>query len=178
MKSRKRFILVLSVLLAAGVGASAFLWRYLHTTVSYPAATAGDVLKFNLARKSNLVEVFHRVAVPSVVLDRVDPSRRIRLAVGWLGLPDEEQNRRVGDLVVAGLSSDANLELVDRQSSRCRVARSCVGSIRSGPRRKRRAGGEIIAGRLVSFGDFGQHQRAISTFWPAWWTPAPGRCAT
>jgi tetratricopeptide (TPR) repeat protein len=85
------------------------------------------MLKFNLARKSNLVEVFQRAAVPSVVLDRVDPSRRIRMAVGWLGLPDEEQNRRAGDLVVADLSSEANLELVDRQSLAAVLREAALG---------------------------------------------------
>lgn len=44
------------------------------------------------------------------------PSHRVRLAIGWLGLPDEARNGQVADLLAAELSGAKGLELVDRQS--------------------------------------------------------------
>lgn len=54
---------------------------------------------------------------PAVIpLAPLDPSQRIRLAVGWLGLPDETRNGQVADLLTAELTGAKGLELVDRQS--------------------------------------------------------------
>jgi tetratricopeptide (TPR) repeat protein len=54
---------------------------------------------------------------PAVIpLAPLDPSQRIRLAVGWLGLPDETRNGQVADLLTAELTGTKGLELVDRQS--------------------------------------------------------------
>ena len=46
----------------------------------------------------------------------LDPSHRVRLAIGWLGLPDEARNGQVADLLTAELTGAKGLELVDRQS--------------------------------------------------------------
>src|ERR1035441_8352469 len=46
----------------------------------------------------------------------IDPSHRVRLAIGWLGLPDEVRNGQVADLLTAELTGAKGLELVDRQS--------------------------------------------------------------
>ena len=46
----------------------------------------------------------------------IDPQKPVRLAIGWLGLPDETQNGQAADLLLAQLSSARNLQLVDRQS--------------------------------------------------------------
>ena len=54
---------------------------------------------------------------PAVVPEPpLDPSHRVRLAIGWLGLPDEARNGQVADLLTAELSRAKGLELVDRQS--------------------------------------------------------------
>jgi hypothetical protein len=43
-------------------------------------------------------------------------NRAIRLAIGGLGLPEEERNGRLGDLILVQLASVEGLELVERQS--------------------------------------------------------------
>ena len=44
------------------------------------------------------------------------PAQPVRLAIGWLGLPDETRNGQVADLLAAELADAKGLELVDRQS--------------------------------------------------------------
>jgi tetratricopeptide (TPR) repeat protein len=46
----------------------------------------------------------------------IPPSHAVRLAIGWLGLPEETQNLQVADLAAAELTGAKGLELVDRQS--------------------------------------------------------------
>ncbi len=43
----------------------------------------------------------------------IEPSRSVRLAVGGLGLGSDEQNRRVGDLILAELAGAKGLGLVE-----------------------------------------------------------------
>jgi tetratricopeptide (TPR) repeat protein len=46
----------------------------------------------------------------------LDPKQPVRLALGLLGLVDDEQNRRLNDLVLADLNDAPDFELVERQS--------------------------------------------------------------
>lgn len=48
--------------------------------------------------------------------ERIEASRRLRLAIGSVGLADEQQNRNVSDLVLAQLTGANGLELVERQA--------------------------------------------------------------
>src|SRR4051794_30423052 len=53
---------------------------------------------------------------PSVDVARsLDPSRAVRVAIGTLGLADQNQNRNAGDLVLAELKGAHGLEMVERQ---------------------------------------------------------------
>jgi tetratricopeptide (TPR) repeat protein len=45
----------------------------------------------------------------------MDPARQVRLAIGSLGLASDEQNRQLGDLIVAELTGARGLDLVERQ---------------------------------------------------------------
>jgi hypothetical protein len=53
---------------------------------------------------------------PPATVQEMDLKQGVRLAVGGIGLPDEEQNRRVSDLVLAQLAGAPGLEMVERQS--------------------------------------------------------------
>ena len=116
MKSRKPFLIFTALLLAVGASVVGYVWWDSFSTLSSPSFTARDRLGLLREHNPKLLEEFQRSQAQTVEAARVDPSRRIRLAVGSLGLPDEEQNRQAGDLVVAALSSARNLEMVDRQS--------------------------------------------------------------
>jgi hypothetical protein len=53
-------------------------------------------------------------AMPTPVA--LDLSKPLRLAIGGLGLPDDEQNRQLGDLISVDLNGAKGLNLLDRQS--------------------------------------------------------------
>jgi curli biogenesis system outer membrane secretion channel CsgG len=116
MNRRKRFIIIAILLLVAGASVTAFLWKSAYAPYSLPVPTDQDILALSKKSKTTLAQDYRLAFAKSANVARADPSRRIRLAVGWLGLPDENQNRQAGDLIVADLSAAGNLELIERQS--------------------------------------------------------------
>jgi hypothetical protein len=54
-------------------------------------------------------------SVPADTARSLDSSKTVRVAIGALGFPDENQNRNAGDSVLAELKSAHGLEMVERQ---------------------------------------------------------------
>jgi hypothetical protein len=73
-------------------------------------------MEFAVSNKLTTSGRYREIPSEDKTAGRIASSQRVRLAIGWLGLPDELQNEQVGDLVVAQLSSAKNLDLVDRTS--------------------------------------------------------------
>ena len=105
----KRFLLFATALLAVGGLVTLGVYFYIFFEGN-TRVTEQDYIK---ARKALQGEA--RPEEPSAPA-RIDPARSVRLAVGGLGLADEEQNRRVGDLITAELTGAHGLNLVERQS--------------------------------------------------------------
>ena len=123
MKSRRPFILFAASLLAVGAAVAACIRcgaASLPMGAELPGQEKGNAVARNqeavFARGPKPAGDDRQSQVQPAELERIDPARRIRLAVGWLGLPNEAQNRQIADLIVAQFSSEKNLELVDRQS--------------------------------------------------------------
>ena len=104
----KRFLLVALLVAVMGIGAVLLLQWYIH------ANSAGPVTR------KDLIEASQRLHMAQPVVQSVSAplptSQSIRLAIGALGVPDDDQNRQLGDLVTAELSGAPGLELVERQS--------------------------------------------------------------
>ncbi len=116
MKNRERILVGAGVLLVAlGAAIALALW-HVSAPDLIPPPTEGDMLAMAISNRAKHAKDFQYLPDQSNKVERIDPSRRIRLAVGWLGLPDEARNQEIGDLIVAELSGAKNLELVDRQS--------------------------------------------------------------
>lgn len=96
------------VLASLGLGISLFFWQRMperDNGVSEKEIT--DTLK-RLGRGGEVLK-------PTVVTP-LDLNHPVRLAIGNLGLADEEQNRLLGNLVLADLTDAQGLNLVERQS--------------------------------------------------------------
>ncbi|MGO8927665.1 MAG: hypothetical protein ACLQU3_12330 [Limisphaerales bacterium] len=103
----KRFLLFAALITVAGIGAYFLLQWYIHTN-------SGPVTQKDLIEASRRLHIAQPV-VQSVVVP-MPTSHSVRLAIGALGLPDDDQNRQLVDLVTAELSGAPGLELVERQS--------------------------------------------------------------
>ena len=103
----KRFLICLIIFL--GVSVAAVWWLDRDTTPpSAPPVT--DEETYASATKLGLV------LPPVQSAPKAIPWKQtIRLAIGSLGYPDEAQNRQLGNLITAQLSSGRGLELVERQ---------------------------------------------------------------
>jgi hypothetical protein len=73
-----------------------------------------DITEEELTAK--MVEQNGMPSMPTAAVEKIDLKRNVRLAIGGIGLADEEQNRRVSDLVLAQLAGARGLEMVERQS--------------------------------------------------------------
>ena len=106
----KRFLLSAAALLAIG-GLAILLMHFLLDPEydSHQGITENEIVD---ARRKQFGSEPPATPAPAPI----DPSRSIRLAIGGLGLGNDEQNRRVGDLVVTELTGAKGLELVERQS--------------------------------------------------------------
>jgi hypothetical protein len=110
MRLRKNFLIgvgafvVASVLIAVWV-----LWRLGFFNQNFGAVTDKD-----------LAEVVAKMRGPSPAIqtapERIEPGRRVRLAIGSIGLPTEQQSRNVSDLVLAQLNDAKGLEMIERQA--------------------------------------------------------------
>ncbi len=99
----RRFLIIISVLVFGGL---CIYW------LANWFANAPVVLRPSLSSGSG-----KNVPLPPVDSPvPLKPSQQVRLAIGSLGLPDDAQNRKLGDLITVGLSSAKGLQLVERQS--------------------------------------------------------------
>ena len=107
----KRSLLIASLLVAGGGLAWLIIHWFNEREVRLSPITEKDLAKA-AARFGRKAPTQPAVVSPAPI----PPSHAVRLAIGWLGLPDETQNLQVADLVTAELTSAKGLELVDRQS--------------------------------------------------------------
>ena len=108
----KRFILGAIVTILVGTGLVAFL--------SWKEEPAGLPTPSKKELSAKYAEVATRLGQPDepapAVLVPLKMSQPVRLAVGGLGLADNEQNQQLGDLVTAELTAAPGFNLVERQS--------------------------------------------------------------
>jgi hypothetical protein len=107
----KRSLILIGLLLVGG-GLTWLIVRWHNGREEYEA----DYSEQDLAKA--IARVHPNAPTQPVVLPQplLDPSHRVRLAIGWLGLQDETRNGQVADLLTAELTGAKGLELVDRQS--------------------------------------------------------------
>jgi len=119
----KRFIVSAAVTLGLGTFVAVFSRWYLAPPTNPEFATAEEI-RAAVARTQATASAENKKLADELLqkesrlanLERMDPGRRVRLAIGWLGLPSETQDSQVADLTVADLTPSTNLELVDRLS--------------------------------------------------------------
>ena len=108
---KKRALIIACLLIGGGGLAWLCLNWYSARDASGSAFTEKDLAR--AAKRLNL----DRPSQPEVVAAApISPSHPVRLAIGWLGLPDEAANLQVADLLTAELTGAKGLELVERQS--------------------------------------------------------------
>jgi hypothetical protein len=106
---KKRLTILISIFAACAAGiAIFFLWE--QESGQSAQVTRRDMLQ-TLDRLGRL-----NTTNPEPVVVPIDLKRPVRLAIGSLGFPDDEQNGRVQDLVLADLTGAPGVELVERQS--------------------------------------------------------------
>jgi hypothetical protein len=110
MRLRKNFLIgVGSFLIAIALVGALVLWRLGFFTQNFGALTDRD-----------LAAAVEKMRGPSPAIqtapERVEPGRRVRLAIGSVGLPTEQQSRNVSDLVLTELNDAKDLEMVERQA--------------------------------------------------------------
>jgi hypothetical protein len=106
---KKRFV-IWTLVLAAFAGLSVFLWRWHHAPVRLGVITDKDIAEAVASLNGG-----NELPTPAAVIP-IGMNRPMRLAVGNLGGSDDEQNRKLEDLVVADLTGAPGLEMVERQS--------------------------------------------------------------
>jgi hypothetical protein len=104
----KRFRVWAGIFLA-GVGFWALLWFWIRLPDGDSVVTEKDVAKI-------VKKMAHDAPPAQTAITPIDLKRPLRLAIGSLGPADEQENRRLSDLVLAELSNAPGLNLVERQS--------------------------------------------------------------
>lgn len=108
----KRFILTSITILGLGL---LLLWAVPLATNWFQYRQAGKAItNSDISRK--MAEIGESAQVTQASVERLDMKQTVRLAIGWIGLSDEEQNRRASDLTLTQLGGTPGLEMVDRQS--------------------------------------------------------------
>src|SRR5262245_27893177 len=110
MRLRKSFLIsVASLFVALVLIAALVLWRLGFFTQNFGGFTDKDV-----------AEALAKMNGPSPVIqtapERIEPGRRVRLAIGSVGLPTEQQSQNVSDLLLAQLDDAKGLEIIERQA--------------------------------------------------------------
>src|ERR1039458_4767034 len=107
----KRFTIIVSIIILAILGTAVFLFRDQNyaTKPMTRKALAKDYAEF-AARSGQTNQPTQVVLVPLKL------SHPVRLAVGGLGMADDEKNRQLGDLVTIELSGAPGFALVERES--------------------------------------------------------------
>lgn len=116
----KRRLIWVGVIAAALVGAVGAYWALVQNSEEKALnASKGEYTDEELAAARKKLPIKQLAPAPASVpvkpLD-LSPNNPIRFAVGSLGLADDEQNGRVGALIVADLNGAQGLDLVERQS--------------------------------------------------------------
>jgi hypothetical protein len=110
MKNRFLFWTIIVIL----AGGTAMTIRFLSTQRAGQRAFGEPLSDQDLARAFR--KMHGSDATEAAPLKPLELKRSVRLAFGSLGLADDEQNGRLGDLVLTELSGAQGLELVERQS--------------------------------------------------------------
>ena len=100
---------IVVILVAIGIAALNALINHNTTLPSFSDQEMSD------KRSQMAVESGETNVLPQSVLP-LDLSRQVRLAVGGLGLTDQDQNQQLGNLVTAELTGSPGFNLVERQS--------------------------------------------------------------
>jgi hypothetical protein len=109
MRVNKRFLLGAIAALAVASLALLMISRWRKEPAGFPALTDQEFVK-------EITKLRGSEPTPLAPLPPLDLTRPLRLAIGGLGPADDEQNRRVGDLVAAELTGAPGLELVERSA--------------------------------------------------------------
>jgi hypothetical protein len=105
---KRPFVIAMLALLVCGGLAIFFVWRH-NAAPSSLIVTEKDIAE-------TAKRLGRAAPPPQIVAAPIDLKRPVRLAIGSLGFADENQNRRISDLVLAELSGAQGLNLVERQS--------------------------------------------------------------
>ena len=107
----KRFIIGALVIMVAGIGLTLFL-------ASRDRSDSLIISKNELSEQlaARLAATLPTNVPTQAVLVPLDLSHPVRLAIGGLGLADNDQNQRLGDLVTVALTGTPGFNLVERQS--------------------------------------------------------------
>jgi hypothetical protein len=108
----KKFLIGAIVVVLAGIGLALFLSQD-QKFGNQGGFTENEI---NQKRAAFAAESGETNAPTQAVLAPIDLSHSLRLAIGGLGLADEDQNRQLGDLVTVGLTGERGFNLVERQS--------------------------------------------------------------
>ena len=106
----KKRVVLISIALAV---LSGILWGWLHWYANREIYSPPDTDE-KMARDWTRVHGDSPTQPPLVPQTVLPASRPVRLGIGGLGLPDDESNRRLSDLLTARLGGVSGLELVER----------------------------------------------------------------
>ena len=108
----KKFLVGATIVVLAGMVSAIFLLR------DEKLGDQGGItaIEINQKRAAMAAESGETNAPTQAVLVPIDLSHSLRLAIGGLGLADEDKNRQLGDLVTVNLTDEHGFELVERQS--------------------------------------------------------------
>src|SRR5713101_2813871 len=107
----KRSLLIALALLVVG-GLAAILIQWYIERNPYQ----GPITEQDLAQAAGRAGTARDQIPPAIPVPPIPLSHVVRLAIGWLGLADDAQNRVLGDLLAVDLSKAEGLELVERES--------------------------------------------------------------
>src|SRR5689334_16966779 len=110
MRPRRNFLVCIgSFLLATLLVGALVLWKMGFFTERLDAFTEKE-LAAAAAKRNGQAPIMRSGP------ERIEPGRRVRLAIGSVGLPTEQQSREVSDLVLADLTDAKGLEMIERQA--------------------------------------------------------------
>ena len=108
---KKRLLIIAISLVSGGAAVWGFLRWYAEKQEFSPAHLDREIIQ----RREQLGQGASN-QVPVMTMGPIGLSQTIRLGIGGLGMPDENQNIDLSDLMIAELSGAPGLAMVDRQS--------------------------------------------------------------
>jgi tetratricopeptide (TPR) repeat protein len=106
---KKKFLVVITLTILAGIGLTIFLTHWSDLPFALPPATEADLAKNSVVPASSIPPA-------ESVLKPIDLSKPIRLAIGGMGLADNDRDRQLGDLATVELTGAPGFVLVERAS--------------------------------------------------------------